>query len=172
MTTPDPADTPPTGTDEVMTRISRAWREMRRGAASTTIKEVVLGTGPDSLEGGQWDTLDMLSRRESWRMGDLADALLVEPSTATRAVQRLTTLGLAERVIRGGDGRVVHVAITALGRTRHGVISERSKALMESLMSGFTDRERTKLADLLDRFVQAIARAADEATRRTGTDRR
>jgi DNA-binding MarR family transcriptional regulator len=67
---------------------------------------------------------------------------------------------------------VVHVAITALGRKRHGVISERSKVLMESLMSGFSDRERTKLADLLDRFVQAIARAADEATRRGGTDRR
>jgi len=139
---------------------------MRRGAASTVIKEVILGSGMDALEGGQWDTLDMLSRRDSWRMGDLAEALLVEPSTATRAVQRLTALGLAERVTREGDGRMVHVAITDLGRSRHGVISDRTKTLMEVMMGEFTERERTSLADMLERFVRAISQAADEATRR------
>lgn len=170
MASPEPTVSDLAGSDDITVRIGRAWREMRRGAASTTIKEVILGSGADSLEGGQWDTLDMLSRRDSWRMGDLAEALLVEPSTATRAVQRLTALGLAERVSRGGDGRVVHVAITDLGRTRHGIISERTKTLMECMMGGFSERERTSLADMLERFVKAISQAADEATRRMSRD--
>lgn len=166
MASPKPSATPDDSSAEVAARIGRAWREMRRGAASTVIKEVILGSGKDALEGGQWDTLDMLSRRESWRMGDLADALLVEPSTATRAVQRLTALGLAQRVTREGDGRVVHVAITDLGRSRHGVISDRTKTLMEDMVGGFTAKERANLADMLERFVQAIGRTAEQATHR------
>ena len=84
--------------DEVARRIGLAWRELRRGASMTVLREQFLGTGEDALEPGQMDTLDVLLSRESWRMGDLADALRVDPSTATRAVERLTRINLAERL--------------------------------------------------------------------------
>lgn len=176
MVTPGPSSHERTAlatevSDDLLLRIGRAWRDMRRGAASATIKDVVLGSGQDALEAGQWDTLDMLSRRESWRMGDLAEALLVEPSTATRAVQRLVHLGLAERVTHSGDGRQVHVAITSLGRSRHAVIAARSRTLLECMVQGFSDDERHQLAELLERFSRAVDAAATEATRRLNDNR-
>ena len=43
------------------------------------------------------DTLDLLVQQPAWRMSELAEALRVDPSTATRAVQRLVRAGLADR---------------------------------------------------------------------------
>ena len=61
------------------------------------LRDHLFGAGEDALEPGQVDTLDLLVQQPAWRMTDLADALRVDPSTATRAVQRLVRAGLAER---------------------------------------------------------------------------
>ena len=77
--------------------IGTAWKELRRGAAMSILRDHMFGAGKDALEPGQVDTLDLLVQQPAWRMSDLADALRVDPSTATRAVQRLERSGLAER---------------------------------------------------------------------------
>ena len=79
------------------------------------LRDSLFGTGADALEQGQMDTLDLLATQASWRMSDLAEALRVDPSTATRAMQRLVNVGLACRKPSDDDGRVVMAAITAAG---------------------------------------------------------
>ena len=74
---------------ELALRIGASWVQIRRGAAMGTLREYLLGTGDEALEQGQMDSLDLLARQPSWRMSDLAEALRIDPSTATRAVQRL-----------------------------------------------------------------------------------
>ncbi len=78
-------------------RIAMAWRELRRCATTPALRYQFFGSSHDALEQGQMDTLDLLLIREGWRMCELAEALRVDPSTATRAVQRLVNDGLAER---------------------------------------------------------------------------
>jgi DNA-binding MarR family transcriptional regulator len=135
-------------------RIGRAWIELRRGAAASALRSYLFGT-EKALEQGQMDALDLLTRRER-PMKELAARLRVEPSTATRAVQRLEHDGLAERFTSPQDGRVVLVRITDEGRRRHDAVAERRSIAMMHILSEFDPQERAQLADLMDRLIASI----------------
>ena len=102
------------------------------------------------------DTLDVLVLREAWRMSDLAGALKVDPSSATRAVQRLVARGLAERSASTNDGRVVLARITQQGSSTHRTISKRRAIVLSHILGSFDADERALLASLLDRFACAL----------------
>jgi len=141
---------------DVAIRIGAAWRNLRRGASNAVLRDYFYGGEPEPLDSGQMDTLDILVQRPSWRMSDLAEALHVDPSTATRAVQRLLKPGLAERSADSDDGRVVMVQATDAGRALHQRVDQRRGYVIAALMSAFTDEERTDLADLMTRFVNEL----------------
>ena len=156
---------PPEPERELNLRIGHAWKELRRGAAMAALRDHLFGAGDDALEPGQYDTLELLVRRPAWRMSELADALRVDPSTATRAVQRLQRGGLAERHPYRADGRVVMVSATATGRERFDKIARCRRHFMEQLMDRFTLDERQELASLLERLVAAADDVAGIAPR-------
>jgi DNA-binding MarR family transcriptional regulator len=141
---------------EVAVRVGRAWREIRRGASMGRLIEYLFGAGDDALEIGQMDTLDLLVQQPAWRMGDLAEALRVDPSTATRAVQRLEKFGLAERCSGVEDKRVVMVSASEFGRQRHAAAASRREELMNYIMSTFGQGELEKMASTLEQFIGAI----------------
>lgn len=125
-------------------------------------RDHLFGAGDDALEPGQVDTLDLLVQQDAWRMSDLADALRVDPSTATRAVQRLLKAGLAEREQSSEDGRVVMVTATPQGHLRHAAIAARRRDSMSVMLAAFDGEERRQLADLMDRLVAALDDFAGE----------
>ena len=137
-------------------RIAMAWRELRRCASTPALRYQFFGSSHDALEQGQMDTLDLLLIREGWRMCELAEALRVDPSTATRAVQRLVNDGLAERRQSTDDGRVVLVYPSAEGKRRHAAVSRRRVDAVCRILSAFDADERAQLARLLGRFVDAF----------------
>lgn len=151
---------------EMAGRIGRSWREIRRGATQSTLRDVIYGVGGSAIEPGQMDALDLLVTVESCRMGDLADYLHIDPSTATRAVQRLIKDNLAERVKHGGDGRVVTIAATDRGRRIHGEVAERRRSVLLDVMSEFTESERFALAEYLERFQSAMDNVVERRSRR------
>ena len=102
------------------------------------------------------DALDLLTRRDERPMKELAARLRVEPSTATRAVQRLENDGLVERFTSPEDGRVVLVRITDEGRRRHDTVADRRSIAMMHILSEFDPQERAQLADLMDRLIASI----------------
>src|SRR5262245_8826592 len=120
------------------------------------VRDYFYGTGDEALEPGQVDTLDLLAQTPTWRMTDLADALRIDPSTATRAVQRLVRAGLAERTTCADDGRVVKVSITEEGRQRHDKISCRRRRALQQMLGEFSEEEWEPLASLLERMVAAL----------------
>ena len=156
---------PPTGTGAVdfrnrtdrehARRIGRAWIELRRGAAASALRSYLFGT-EKALEQGQMDALDLLTRRDERPMKELAARLRVEPSTATRAVQRLESDGLVERFTSPQDGRVVLVRITDEGRRRHDDVAARRSFAMMHILSEFDPNERAQLAELMDRLIASI----------------
>ena len=141
---------------ELAVQIGASWVQIRRGAAMGALREYLLGAGDDALEQGQMDSLDLLARQPSWRMSDLAEALRIDPSTATRAVQRLVASGHAVRSTNDVDGRVVMVEITDAGRSRHADVNARRGLLMTHMLAAFSPEERPVLADMLERFVHAV----------------
>jgi DNA-binding MarR family transcriptional regulator len=153
---PEPVDLRDPEQLQLAVRIGLAWIELRRGAAMSALRDQLFGSDADALEQGQMDTLDLLAQRPTWRMSELADALRVDPSTATRAVQRLVRAGLASRGPSDDDGRVVVVAITPSGAARHAEVATRRARLMAHLLGRYTPAEREQLAEMLERFVAAV----------------
>lgn len=141
------------------TRIGRAWIELRRGAWAQQLR-CYLFSDDGALEPGQMDALDLLTR-EDRTMKQLAERLRIDPSSATRAVQRLVSDGLAVRSAAPDDGRVVMVRISEQGRARHAAVDARRSHAMAMILGEFTSDERTELADLLERFVDALDATVD-----------
>jgi DNA-binding MarR family transcriptional regulator len=153
---PGPIDLTDPEEQLLSSRIGQAWRELRRGAAMAKVRDRMFGSGEDALEPGQVDTLDLLAAQPAWRMSDLAEALRVDPSTATRAVQRLLRDGLAERAPSAEDGRVVMVSITAAGVARHDAVVCVRRAFFATVLAEFDRPEREQLAELLERLIGAV----------------
>lgn len=143
---------------ELALLIGTAWKELRRGAAMSILREHMFGAGRNALEPGQVDTLDLLAQQPEWRMSELAEALRVDPSTATRAVQRLERTGLAEREPSPEDGRVVMVSATGLGLRRHDAVDTRRRESVATILGEFTLEERRVLAQLMTRLVESLDR--------------
>lgn len=89
-------------------------------------------------------------------MGDLAKFLRVEPSTATRAIERLEQSGLVLRVPDPTDARAVHVTAADLGLDQFAAVGGRSAKLLDAALVDFTPQDREVLAELLDRLVAGI----------------
>jgi DNA-binding MarR family transcriptional regulator len=105
---------------------------------------------------GQIDSLDLLVTRRSWTMCDFAAALGIDPSTATRAVDRLVDIGLAEREHSPTDKRVTLVHATQTGRDTQRRVARRRLDVVTDALESFTDTERQTLVDLLDRLVATL----------------
>jgi len=120
------------------------------------LREFLYGPGEESIDMGQIDTLDLLAQQASWRMSDLAEALRIDPSTATRAVQRLVDAGFADRHSSADDGRVVQVRITPAGQSRVDIVGRRRSELFTHLMAAYDPDELPVFAEMLERFVGAI----------------
>jgi DNA-binding MarR family transcriptional regulator len=150
---------------DLATRIAFAWRELRRGAANNAVREIIFEGDDYSIEPGQFDTLEQLVLHGSISMGDLADALRVDPSTATRAIQRLIKDGLAEKVSHDGDGRVVFVAPSERGRMIHTRVVDQRRTLVFAIVEQFEPEERELIAASLERFGKALDVAVADLSR-------
>ncbi|MEM9036603.1 MAG: MarR family transcriptional regulator [Actinomycetota bacterium] len=143
-------------TDAESSTVGAAWRDLRRLRGLRTIGHDLLEDGGPSLETGELDTLAVIGAHGPCRMQELAEALRVEPSTATRAIDRLQRRGLADRRRAEGDGRCVEVVLTDTGRRAHEELSRRRRELLHGVLGHFTAEERTQLAELLPRFAEAV----------------
>ena len=155
-----------TGDQATTRRIASAWRELRRGATGAALRSHPLGPDGPALVQAQLDALEILAgEADGWRMSDFADAMHVDPSTATRAVNRLQQLGLAERSTNGGDRRVVIARATAGGRKMINRVTTLRALGMQRLLEPFDEAEREQFAEYLERFVGSIDQLVAELTR-------
>jgi DNA-binding MarR family transcriptional regulator len=141
---------------DVEERVGIALREVRRGTAMLRVKALVLGESDDAMELGGADTLAIVGQRGGCRMRELAEAMRVDASTATRAVARLEKAGLVERQPSSDDRRVVLVVPTTAGRAAQRAMRDRYDKVMAQICAGFDDEELEQLAILLDRLIAGL----------------
>lgn len=137
-------------------RIGLAWRELRRGASASKVKDIFYGVGEDSIDMALADALALISQHGPLRMGELADALHITPASTTRAVACLAEKGFVERVKCEDDQRSVVVSVTEAGRLHYHDMAERHSRGLDLLLADFNDAEQTQFADLLERYVAAV----------------
>jgi len=99
-----------------------------------------------------YTVLWFLARRrepEGVPMGVVIDGHLNRASDATRLADRLTALGMIERLASPSDRRVVLVRLTAKGRTVYLRLTRRIQELHRRQWSGLTQAEVRELRRLL-----------------------
>lgn len=142
--------------DELMQRVFEAWRDLRRGAVRKSNAHFY-GSGPDALDPGQMDVLDVIVSRPRWRMSQLAQALYLDPSTVTRSVDRLAEYGLVMRVPAADDGRGVQVRATPSGRNLSKTVAQQRRVVMRNILHDMSRDECERLALALERMVGGVA---------------
>ncbi len=97
----------------------------------------------------QYRTLVVLSDGGPRRLADLADALGVSPSTATRMCDRLVRKGLITRTRDELDRREVNLGVTDAGRTTVMEVINRRRADVCALLGSIPLGTRRDLVDSL-----------------------
>jgi DNA-binding MarR family transcriptional regulator len=97
----------------------------------------------------QYRTLVVLSDGGARRLADLADALGVSPSTATRMCDRLVRKGLISRTRDELDRREVNLEVTAAGRTTVMDVINRRRSDVCALLTSIPLGTRRELVDSL-----------------------
>ncbi len=64
----------------------------------------------------QYAALLLLAEQDGLRLSDLSGKLLIDKSSTTRLIDRLSAIGLVERVADPGDRRVQRIVLTPKGR--------------------------------------------------------
>ena len=130
--------------DQLTMRIAVSLRDFRR------LKPGALSI-PMPL--GQIDTMDAIAANGPCTMVELAEALRIDASTATRAVEPLVRNGLVERRRSDRDARAVIVELSREGRRVERQLTTERFDQLESSLSLFDRNEREQLAEFLERLL-------------------
>jgi DNA-binding MarR family transcriptional regulator len=124
------------------------------------------GASGHRLEQSQLDAVEIVAAASGgWRMTDFADVLRVDPSNATRAIDRLEQLGLAGRDRDEAERRVGAARSTPEGRKLVRDVTRLRAAGMARLLEDLDDDETERFADHLERFVRPTDRLVGELER-------
>jgi len=109
----------------------------------------------------RWHALTVLHHaKTALTMSELGDRLAVRPANLSGVVKILGRRGFAARRANVSDRRSAYVSITPRGRTFMKRRLPAHYAALEKTMSGLSDPERRRLADLLGRVAMPRNEAA------------
>ncbi|WP_322816420.1 MarR family transcriptional regulator [Chloroflexus sp.] len=94
----------------------------------------------------QYAALLLLAEHNGVRLSDLSEYLLIDKSSTTRLVDRLSALGLAERIADASDRRVQRIVLTRQGREHLGVVRS---AFTESVRRRWSTLDSTEHETLI-----------------------
>jgi len=110
------------------------------------------GLEEQGLYWGQPQLLGFLSHHEGSTQHDIATALDIRPATLTKMVMRMEETGFIERKKDEKDGRVVRVFLTDQAKKAYELLRYNLEQQDAMAFSGFSQHERTLLADMLGRI--------------------
>lgn len=152
-----PAPDPHDALERALTRVVR--RVFLPTAGEATRREA----GVD-LERAAYSTLARIDQLDHPRLTELASALGLDTSTASRHTKRLVADGYVEVSACSDDARARRYRPTTAGREALERVREARRARLEALLARWDQEEVRRLADGLDRLIDALE--ADEQGRR------
>ena len=110
----------------------------------------------------QFRALVILASRGPQRPVDLAEALGIDPSTATRLCDRLATRRLISRRRQAGDRRVVRLDLSDRGRRLVDSVTEARRGEIRRILAAVPARERDELARAFGSFARAAGEVPED----------
>jgi DNA-binding MarR family transcriptional regulator len=111
----------------------------------------------------QYRMLVLLCSRGAQRVADLAEALGVTPSTATRMSDRLVAKRLARRHRMASDRRTVRVAATPAGRTLVDEVTARRRREVGRIVGAMAPDTQRLLVEALRAFAEAAGEVPEQS---------
>ncbi len=121
-----------------------------------------LATVAEDVTLAQYRALIELASRGPQRLANLAKALDVEPSTATRMCDRLVRKGLVARRRASEDRRAVRVSLTAGGAALVAEVSRRRRAEITEIMDRLPRTQRASVLGALRAFADAAGEVPEQ----------
>lgn len=112
--------------------------------------------GEMDLDRSAYGIMCRLADEGPQRLGYLAQAFGLDPSTITRQVQALERVGLAARSPDPVDRRASILDLTAEGREVLERTREHRRRRLEQILSDWSDEDRAELGRLLEKFNASI----------------
>lgn len=100
----------------------------------------------------QFSMLDLLSKKESHKVTDLAEKMGVKPSAVTTMIDRLTNNGLVSRRHSENDRRAVLVSITEEGREVIRKFEGKCRSVLKRYLSHLEPNELEALATIYEKL--------------------
>ena len=146
--------------------LSDSWHELGRVLASRRLLASLHGGGAPRLSPTRRQALDVLGVEGGVRVGELADRIGIDETTATRLVDRLEVDGLVERHRLPGDRRVTVVDLTEAGTQLVQEIAHRRQDFFCDVLRSLEPDEREELVRLTARAAGALRTTTEELIRR------
>jgi DNA-binding MarR family transcriptional regulator len=128
--------------------------------------EVLLREAGVSLDRALFPLLVCLNRAPALGVGELAELVGRDASTISRQIARLEELGLVKRRPSKEDQRIKEATITRSGiRTIEAIVQARRR-LLNQLLQGWTDEERSALPRLMQKLADGMREGTAIMTRK------
>jgi DNA-binding MarR family transcriptional regulator len=147
-------------------RLSRSWRELGGLLVSRRLLASISDSPDVPLTPTRLRALDVLAESGGLRIGDLAAAMAIEETTATRLVDRLETMGVAKRRRGADDRRVTVVALTPKGTRLVSSVARRRREFFRDVLEALDPDERTELVRLTEKATAALRARSEELVAR------
>jgi DNA-binding MarR family transcriptional regulator len=121
-------------------------------------------SGEVDLDRSAYGIMCRLADEGPQRLGSLAQAFGLDPSTITRQVQALETAGLAQRATDAADRRASILDLTEEGRELLSRTREHRRGRFEAALGDWTVKERTEFGRLLEKFNLSIEHLSEKVT--------
>jgi DNA-binding MarR family transcriptional regulator len=109
----------------------------------------------ESITVPQFRLLVVLHSRGPMKLSDLADILGVNPSTATRMVDRLVSAGLVDRQVNPTSRREVVLDLTEAGDETVTLVTQQRRRQIARIVARMPEGRRTQLIEGMDAFNEA-----------------
>jgi DNA-binding MarR family transcriptional regulator len=111
----------------------------------------------------QYRALVVLGARGPRRVGELAEALNIHPSTTTRLCDRLLERDLVRRAVDPSNRRETFISLSAKGRTTVDRVTDVRRSELGAIVERIPDELRQPALTALVAFAEAAGELPDEA---------
>ena len=141
---------------ELASELSERWYELGSALRSRRLLASLHAGGVAELTPTKLRALDVLARRGGLRVGELAERMGVDETSATRLADRLQAAGLVERRRAPEDRRVAIVVLTLKGKRLAEAAAEQRRGFFEDVLAALEPRERKELVRLTSKAAEAL----------------
>ena len=150
---------------ELAGELSHSWHDLGRMLASRRLLASLHPEAP-KMTPTKLRALDVIGEGDGVRIGELADRIGIDETTATRLVDRLEAGGVAERRSAEGDRRAIMVDLTPAGLVLVKAVGRRRQRFLCEVLTALEPDERAELVRLTAKAAEALRDRSEELTAR------